>query len=281
MEVATGMDLILPCCVSLASTFALLLFSPPFNCGEERCGKGEKQKEEKKGKVLVHCMNGESRSATAVAAYMMAEMGMSAKEALTTMRKIRPNISPNKGFLEQLKMFENMGCKLEGSTPFHTRFRLRQRQEEREAGYPNGMGEYADDATAAYMKCGGGAVPAEYAGEVVYSCKMCRKWLFLSRNIITHEQKKGFSREKKTQYKKRSKDGTVTDNVSCTSTFVEPLRWMNGTVAMEGRLECPNEKCKSKLGNFSWVGSNCSCGAFITPSFQISTSRVDHIKLGR
>lgn len=43
----------------------------------------------------------------------------------------------------------------------------------------------------------------------------------------------------------------------CTSYFVEPLSWMqpqleNGQVT--GKIICPNERCKSKLGNFDWAG---------------------------
>ena len=62
------------------------------------------------GKVLVHCYAGVSRSATVVAAYLMAKRGMTPHEALTHMREKRPCVSPNTGFLRQLTVFHRAGC---------------------------------------------------------------------------------------------------------------------------------------------------------------------------
>lgn len=54
-----------------------------------------------KGKVLVHCRAGISRSATLVCAFLMIKRGMTAQEAVRTVRKHR-EIIPNDGFLQQL-----------------------------------------------------------------------------------------------------------------------------------------------------------------------------------
>ncbi|KAH7104072.1 protein-tyrosine phosphatase-like protein [Auriculariales sp. MPI-PUGE-AT-0066] len=62
------------------------------------------------GKVLVHCFAGVSRSATVVAAYLMAKRDMSPKEALDYMRERRPVVGPNQGFLKQLDLFHQAGC---------------------------------------------------------------------------------------------------------------------------------------------------------------------------
>ncbi|XP_035661241.1 dual specificity protein phosphatase 7-like isoform X7 [Branchiostoma floridae] len=59
-----------------------------------------------KGKVLVHCAVGFSRSPTLVVAYLMLYHRMSAQEALRTIRAKRM-IGPNRGFLRQLADFNN------------------------------------------------------------------------------------------------------------------------------------------------------------------------------
>ncbi|EGG01571.1 uncharacterized protein MELLADRAFT_117771 [Melampsora larici-populina 98AG31] len=66
----------------------------------------------------------------------------------------------------------------------------------------------------------------------------------------------------------------------CSSYFVEPLSWMSKVLEKGesmGKIVCPNLKCNSKLGCFDWAGVQCSCGAWITPGFQISRSKVDEI----
>ncbi|KAM6495385.1 Protein-tyrosine phosphatase-like protein [Amanita muscaria] len=58
------------------------------------------------GKILVHCYAGISRSPTVVAAYLMKRKGMTLKAALRQIIRARPQISPNAGFLQQLKEME-------------------------------------------------------------------------------------------------------------------------------------------------------------------------------
>jgi len=55
--------------------------------------------------VLVHCMQGKSRSASLVAAYLMKEQGYSPEEAISLMQSKRPIVDPNSGFREQLQRF--------------------------------------------------------------------------------------------------------------------------------------------------------------------------------
>jgi len=58
------------------------------------------------GKILVHCSAGISRSPTVVAAYLMKRKGMTLKAALGQIIRVRPQVSPNTGFLRQLKEME-------------------------------------------------------------------------------------------------------------------------------------------------------------------------------
>ena len=58
------------------------------------------------GCVLVHCYAGVSRSATIVIGYLMQEHGMSLKEAIKHVKKIRNFIHPNEGFYRQLLQFQ-------------------------------------------------------------------------------------------------------------------------------------------------------------------------------
>ncbi|KAG6961813.1 hypothetical protein JG687_00007492 [Phytophthora cactorum] len=75
--------------------------------------------------VLVHCVYGQSRSATICVAYLMATEGKTLLEAYDAVQKARPCISINPGFLRQLELFERMGNDPEimGSTPAHAQLR--------------------------------------------------------------------------------------------------------------------------------------------------------------
>ena len=55
------------------------------------------------GVVLVHCVAGVSRSATMTIAYLMHTTGVSYPEAVGAVRRQRPVINPNLGFVRQLQ----------------------------------------------------------------------------------------------------------------------------------------------------------------------------------
>ncbi|KAJ7240338.1 protein-tyrosine phosphatase-like protein [Mycena haematopus] len=58
------------------------------------------------GAILVHDVQGLSRSAAVVAAYLMWSHRLSSTKALETIRRARDQIWPNAGFQEQLVLFE-------------------------------------------------------------------------------------------------------------------------------------------------------------------------------
>lgn len=65
----------------------------------------EKQNKTNKG-ILVHCFAGLSRSATVVASYLMKYRGMRRDDAIAFIKKARPSIHPNDGFMLQLQKYE-------------------------------------------------------------------------------------------------------------------------------------------------------------------------------
>lgn len=83
---------------------------------------------EVKGKVLVHCHAGVSRSSTIVISYLMRKyINFSLNDALKFVKSKRPIIKPNKGFMKQLQKYEDKLKKdyLESDlkTPFTKRIR--------------------------------------------------------------------------------------------------------------------------------------------------------------
>jgi hypothetical protein len=67
----------------------------------------------RQGTVLVHCMMGISRSATAVILYLMARKGLTCAAARRFVKTKRSFVSPNKGFITQLVNYEMLNLKKE------------------------------------------------------------------------------------------------------------------------------------------------------------------------
>lgn len=60
----------------------------------------------KNEKILVHCYAGISRSSSIVLAYLMKRYNYSLKEAVEIVKKKRPIVQPNRGFMRQLEAYE-------------------------------------------------------------------------------------------------------------------------------------------------------------------------------
>ena len=58
------------------------------------------------GKILIHCAAGVSRSATIAISYFMQKKCLAYKEAYLLVKDARQQISPNSGFIKQLKELE-------------------------------------------------------------------------------------------------------------------------------------------------------------------------------
>lgn len=203
------------------------------------------------GAVLVHCLQGVSRSAALVIAYIMKKYSLPFADAYKRVKRKRRIVHPNPGFIAQLKLYEQMGCKIDVDYPKYKVFCL---------------GLAADKVKKVKI------LPQEYYHLVkpdpglaqvqpdpnVYRCKKCRRVLACKSNLLIHYE--------------RSKDNSVCEQMY----FVEPLVWMcDVTKVPQGKLHCP--KCKNKVGSFSWVmGSQCPCGCQVAPAFYLVPSKVDY-----
>uniref|UniRef100_A0A5B7BAZ0 protein-tyrosine-phosphatase n=1 Tax=Davidia involucrata TaxID=16924 RepID=A0A5B7BAZ0_DAVIN len=231
----------------------------------------------KEGSILVHCFAGVSRSAAIITAYLMRTEQLSQEDALESLRQSCELVCPNDGFLDQLKMFEAMGFKVDRASSIYKRFRLKvlgdsynrgQRIDNSKFGADPGLPtEEVSSEVEASLDKGLISTPA-------YRCKKCRRAVALQENVVDHIPGEG---ETSFEWQKRRSGNPFnkSDEIDCSSIFVEPLRWMAAVEegALEGKLSCVH--CEARLGYFNWSGVQCSCGSWITPAFQLHKSRVD------
>ncbi|KAF2448214.1 phosphatases II [Karstenula rhodostoma CBS 690.94] len=67
---------------------------------------GPSETEKHEANVLVHCVQGQSRSAAVVTAYVMRALDLPYEAALAKVRAARPGVLLNSGFAEQLRLWE-------------------------------------------------------------------------------------------------------------------------------------------------------------------------------
>ncbi|KAI7980499.1 Dual specificity protein phosphatase 12 [Camellia lanceoleosa] len=229
------------------------------------------------GSVLVHCFAGVSRSAAIITAYLMRTELLSKEDALESLQKSCEFVCPNDGFLEQLKMFEEMGFKVDHASPIYKRFRLKVLGDSYNRGERIDTSKFGADPglpTEEASSDVGTSGNSERVSSAAYRCKKCRRVVALQENIVDHvpgEGETSFGWHKR----KGSNPFNKCDEIECSSIFVEPLRWMTTVEegALEGKLLCVH--CEARLGYFNWSGIQCSCGSWITPAFQLHKSRVD------
>ncbi|XP_062984985.1 dual specificity protein phosphatase 12 [Elgaria multicarinata webbii] len=223
---------------------------------------------ERGGSVLVRCQAGVSRSVAVVTAYLMKINHLPFEEAYAFVQTVKPDAKMNEGFEWQLKLYEKMGCKVDVTSASYKQYRLQKFTEK----YPE-----LRDLPRELFAVDPDVKRQTPNHERLYRCRKCRRLLFRSSSILSHDEGKGpaaFAHKRLSEPAPVYCDGRS----SCTSYFIEPVQWMEPTLlgVMEGQLLCP--KCTSKLGSFHWHGEQCSCGHWVTPAFQIHKSRVDETK---
>uniref|UniRef100_A0A2P2JM76 protein-tyrosine-phosphatase n=1 Tax=Rhizophora mucronata TaxID=61149 RepID=A0A2P2JM76_RHIMU len=230
----------------------------------------------KEGSILVHCFAGVSRSAAIITAYLMRTEQLSLEDALESLKQSCEFVCPNDGFLDQLKMFEEMGFKVDHASPIYRRFRLKVLGDSYNRGEKIDSSKFGADP----------GIPLEVSSKIegspdrgskstpAYRCRKCRRVVALQENIVDHIPGEGETSFAWNKWKSGNSFNKSHES-ECSSIFVEPLRWMTAVEegAMEGKLSCAH--CGARLGYFNWSGIQCSCGSWITPAFQLHKSRVD------
>jgi dual specificity phosphatase 12 len=134
---------------------------------------------DKRRGVLVHCQGGISRSATIVAAYLMHSKDLDPDSALKMIRRVRPYIDPNQGFLQQLEIFHQAHCKISRKDkPVRMYYMQKTAQD-----LLNGDGSQVETDMFAKFPGTPGAEPRRRI-----RCKMCRQELAAREHMLDHGQ---------------------------------------------------------------------------------------------
>lgn len=136
--------------------------------------------------VLVHCQAGMSRSATIVAAYIMYSRHIDCEAALEIIRKARPSIEPNAGFVQQLEVFHQAAYEISHHDKTTRMFYLERTVEE----VMNGDGSSpASDMFAKFPRTPNDSQPpTPGASRRRIRCKMCRQELAAREHMLDHGQ---------------------------------------------------------------------------------------------
>ncbi|KAJ3034268.1 dual specificity phosphatase 12 [Rhizophlyctis rosea] len=227
------------------------------------------------GNVLVHCTAGVSRSVTIAACYIMRKTGITPEQAVEQVQAARKIACPNLGFRNQLALYHSMHCTIDPQKPEYRHWLLTAMAREREA-----------TGAIAHMSLGADPMktvkPPPTAGTVVegekklvrqLKCKKCRRTLATEHNIVPHTP--GAGQSAFSYHKRASPFSSESSSSPCTSYYLEAMEWIKGLEGgeMEGKINCP--KCDAKLGSYSWAGTQCSCGTWVTPAFAVQRGRVD------
>ncbi|RMZ81439.1 hypothetical protein DV738_g2157, partial [Chaetothyriales sp. CBS 135597] len=267
--------------------------------------------------VFIHCAMGKSRSATVLIAYLLwqsrqpSELAasdpeddsmvslprqpLSVLDALVLLRKGRPIAEPNEGFMDQLHLYVDMGCpttqaQLENHKLYKRWMNKRNVEESLRINRAPDMVDIQfededspSDSQLGYGKEAPPPLTAEDAAteaatlaeaEITIKCRHCRHLLASSAFTIPHVPYKSDPATNTSQ-------GQDVSTRACAHIFLPPLSWMRETLSegqLEGRLTCPNVKCRQNVGKFAWQGLKCSCGKWITPAFALARGRVDEAK---
>ncbi|KAM3164127.1 Protein-tyrosine-phosphatase [Lachancea thermotolerans] len=243
------------------------------------------RKKPQQGGVYVHCHAGVSRSVTFTVAYLMYRYRLNLKSALYAVKRKHPGAQPNDNFMEQLKIYQDMGSyHVDIDNQAYRVWKLTNSVKE------DGTGEniLAQEDTFKHndQKRLQEMTPEELSTVTVIRCKKCRQKLALSTSFIQHEPPSKESTEG--HFIRRAAGGRRIIGIqqsqdSCSHFFVEPLNWMKdelqGKQELEGKFSCPG--CSSKVGGYNWKGSRCSCGKWMVPAIHLQNAKVDQIAFAK
>ncbi|KAJ6500768.1 protein-tyrosine phosphatase-like protein [Mycena sanguinolenta] len=81
------------------------------------------------GRVLIHCIMGVSRSTTVLAAYLMKTRLLCSTAAISLIKKHRPRVQPNYGFLKQLNTFLECGYSPTATHPVYISWKKKHKRD--------------------------------------------------------------------------------------------------------------------------------------------------------
>ncbi|KDR80052.1 hypothetical protein GALMADRAFT_222955 [Galerina marginata CBS 339.88] len=136
--------------------------------------------------VLVHCQAGVSRSSTIVAAYLMHSRKIDPQAALELIKKARPFIDPNQGFLQQLDLFHSAQYKISRREKAIRMFYMGRAVDE----VMNGDGSPSEtEMFAQYPRTSSDSPPPSPGlPRRRIRCKMCRQELATREHMLDHGQ---------------------------------------------------------------------------------------------
>lgn len=231
---------------------------------------------------------GKSRSATIVIAHMMSKYHMTPQAALAQLRESRGVCDPNEGFMRQLELYHRMSCPVDVETdPAYQRWlyqceldaaraagiapdadRIRFEDEHMSEG--TNTKESSKTAAAASTEDGSDTKP-----NFELKCRKCRRTLATSNYLLPS------TAHSPAQLPGRPRSLPAPPS-ACSHYFLEPLSWMRSQLEqglLEGRLECPNERCKTNVGKYAWQGMRCSCGGWVVPGISLLKGRIDEVAM--
>lgn len=215
-----------------------------------------------KGSLVIHCHEGLSRSPSVLICYLMKYYKLNLKQLMYAVKRKTGDLNINDGFMKQLELFEEIKGDLKSDK------------------YRNFLMEFSKDIKQDLADLNEQQQDQERIEETgLLRCKICREPLAKSSQILAHT-KPDESSHQSLFYKKSGNYvyARLKASDSCSHYFLkDPLKWMNLTDELEGRLDCA--RCHAKLGGYSWRGSRCSCGKWIIPSFHLLINKVDYVKL--
>ncbi|KAL8711633.1 MAG: hypothetical protein Q9220_004043 [cf. Caloplaca sp. 1 TL-2023] len=185
---------------------------------------------------------------------------------------IQEGLDRGGGFMEQLNLYHRMRCPPDvASHPQYQRW-LWEREMQHSLELKKVPGSEfivfedetpASEGTAASETQGGELLEDKETGDATeqYRCRRCRTSLGNSTALVSHAPR----------------DSPATGR-HCAHLFLQPLSWMRPILSLgnlEGRLECPNAKCKQNVGKYAWQGMKCSCGEWVVPGISVARGKVD------
>lgn len=229
---------------------------------------------------------GKSRSATILAAYLMASRRISPDLAVGLIKRSRRIVEPNSGFAEQLELYHEMEyAVVVEDHPIYQRWIYQQ-----DVKLSNAAGRAPErvhfrDAEAEIGKITQ-ADEGEAPAEIELRCKKCRYVCFLcwirSTLITCCDRRTLATTASLTPHLPKPTQPPMphVPRQQCAHHFLEPLLWMKPELSkgeVSGKLECP--KCKCKVGTYAWQGLRCSCGDWIVPGISVARGKVDEIRV--